>query len=76
MPLVLGTPGMARIGLDGHPQRPGRGFENGFADVVVVAAVMHQDVQVEQRVGGRGLPEILDQLAVEVADLGAWETAA
>ena len=30
----------ARIGFDGHPQRPGRGFEHRFADVVVVAAVV------------------------------------
>ena len=60
----------ARIDFDGHAQRAGGGLEDRFGDVVAVAAVVHDDVQVAQRVGGDGLPEVFDQLAVEVADLG------
>ena len=67
--------GHARIGFDGHPQRAGRGFEDRFGDVVAVAAVVHEHVQIAQRVGGDGLPKILDQFAVEVADLWDWESA-
>jgi hypothetical protein len=37
--------------------------------VVVVAAVVQDDVQVAQGIGRHGLPEVFDQLAVEVADL-------
>ena len=49
-------------------------FEDRFGDVMAVAAVVQHDMQIAQRVGRRGLPEILDQLAVEIADLGRWET--
>ena len=68
--------GHARVGFDGHPQAPGGRFEDRFADVVAVAAVVHEDVQVAQRVGGEGLPEFFDQFAVEVADLGRREIGA
>ena len=50
----------AWIVFHGHPQRAGRGFEDCFADVVAVAAVVQDHVQVAQRVGGRRLPEIFD----------------
>ena len=35
--------------LDGHPQGAGRCLEDRLADVVAVAAVVHDDVQVAQR---------------------------
>ena len=57
------------VGIDGHPQGPGRCLEDRFGDVMAVAAVVQHDVQIAQRVGGHGLPEILDQFAVEIADL-------
>ena len=41
--------------------------------MVAVAAVVHEDVQVAQGVGGEGLPEVGHQLAVELADLGRGE---
>src|SRR4029453_1839540 len=59
------------VGFDRHPERAGSRFEDCLADVVAVAAIVHQNVQIAEGVGGKGLPEILDQLAVEVANLGA-----
>ena len=41
-PLGARHAGHARIGFDGHAQCPGRGFEDRFAHVVVVAAVVGQ----------------------------------
>ena len=69
VPFVLGTPGRRGIGLDRHPQRPGRRFENRFGDVVAVSPVMHDDVQVAQSIGGESVPEVGDQFGVEIADL-------
>ena len=66
---MLGTPRNARIGLDGHAQRPGGRLEDGLGDVVAVAAVVDHDVQVAQRVVREGLPEVGHQFAVELADL-------
>jgi hypothetical protein len=41
--------------------------------VVIVAAVVNQDVQIAQGVGREGLKKILDQFSVEVADLRITE---
>ena len=41
---------------------------------MAVAAVVDHDVQVAQGVGREGLPEIVDQFAVELADLGRRES--
>jgi hypothetical protein len=62
-------------GVDFHrgAERAGGGLEDAFGDVVAVAAVVEDDVQVAQRVGREGLPEIEDQFAVEVADFGRGE---
>ena len=55
--------------FDRHAEAAGRAFEDGFGDVVVVAAVVDVDVEVAQGVGGQGLPEVFDQLGIELADL-------
>jgi subtilisin family serine protease len=68
--LGAGHPGDPRVGVRRRPsQRAGGGFEDRLADVMAVAAVVQQDVQIAQRVGRHGLPEIFDQFAVERADL-------
>ena len=63
-----------RIAFHRHSQGAGGGFEDRFADVVAVAAVVNEDVQIAERVGGKGLQEVFDQLAVEVADLRTVQT--
>jgi hypothetical protein len=70
--LVLGTPVMRGSGSTAI-RSAGRRIEDRFAHVVAVAAVVDKNVQVAEGVGGEGLPEVLDQLAVELADLGAGE---
>ena len=65
---MLGTPVMRGSDLGGHAKSAGRGFEDRFADVMAVAAVVHEDVQVAQCVGGEGAPEFFDELGVEIAD--------
>ena len=72
-PFVLGTPFCRGIDFHGSAERAGGGLENAFGDVVAVAAVVEDDVQVAQRVGREGLPEIEDQFAVEVADFRRGE---
>ena len=61
----------------GRARRPfagaGRGFEDRFADVMRVAAVVQRDVQVAQAVGRQRLPEVFDQLTVELPDLRGGE---
>jgi hypothetical protein len=64
---------IARVDFDGHAQSPSGTFENAFADVVVVPAVVQDDVQVAQGVGGRGLPEVFHQFAIELADFCSAE---
>ncbi len=48
----------------------GRRLEHGLTDVVRIAAVVKNDVQVHSSLSGDRLPEIGDQFAVERADLG------
>ena len=48
----------------------GGGLENRFGNVMAVAAVGHENVDVAQDVRGEGVPEVGDQFAVELADLG------
>src|SRR4051812_18460453 len=62
-------PNYACVGFESHSQGTSRSFEDRFADVVAVAAVVHEDVQVAERAFGEGVPEFFDQFAVEVADL-------
>jgi hypothetical protein len=64
---------IARVDFDGHTQGPSGTFKNAFADVMVVPAVVQDDVQVAQRVGGRGLPEVFDQFAIELANFCSAE---
>src|SRR5262249_55813218 len=66
----------ARVGFKRHAEGAGRAFKDGFGDVVAVAAVVHQDVKVAERVGGESLPEVFDELAVEVADFGSGDVGA
>ena len=72
VPLVLGMPVMRGSGSTAMRRR-GPCLEDRFGDVMVVTAVVQHDVQIHQGIGRHGLPEILDQLAVEIADLGAGE---
>ncbi len=62
-------------GIDGHslPQRPGSPLEDRLGDVVTVSPVVQHDMQVHQRVGRHSLPEDLDELGVELADLFSRE---
>ena len=78
-PLRAGHAGQPRVGLDGHAQRPGRGLEDRLGDVVAVAAVVHDDVQIAQGVGGEGLPEVGHQLGCRTrrswrVGNSAWKT--
>src|SRR5262249_22783396 len=60
----------AGVELAGHAEASRQPLEDRLANMVAVAAVVQEHVQVHPRVGRHGLPEIGDELAVEVADLG------
>ncbi len=49
-PLRAGDTLGPRVALDGHAQRPSRRLENGLADVVAIAAVVYQHVQITKGV--------------------------
>ncbi len=51
-----------------HPDRAGGRLEDAFGDVVGVASVVKDDVEVALRVGGERLPEVFDEFAVEGPD--------
>ena len=57
--------------VDGHglTQRSGRSLEQCLGDVMRIVAVVQHLVQVDPRIGRHRLPEDLDQLGVELADL-------
>ena len=63
-------PGASRVELERVAESAGRRLEDGLADVVSVAAVVQDDVQVHPPVGADRLPEIGDELTVEVPILG------
>ena len=69
-PLVLGTSWMRGSRLHGGAKGAGGRLEDAFGDVMAVAAIRDEDVYVAQDVDGKGVPEVGDQLAVELADLG------
>ncbi len=58
------------VDLNRHSQRSGAALKDSFANVMAVAAMLEHDVQVAQCVGGRCLPEVLDQFTIEFADFG------
>ena len=68
-PLSAGDTRHSGVGLNRHSQGASRTLEDRFTNVVAVSTVVQHDVQVCQGVGRRGLPEVLDQLAVKFADL-------
>ena len=41
--------------------------------MVAVTAVVDEDVQVAEGVGGKGLPEVFDQFGIKIADFGTIE---
>src|SRR5512143_1133651 len=57
-----------RVDFDGHPQRPGKGLEDGLALVVRVVAAQVVDVQRDQRVIDEALEELVREVDVELAD--------
>ena len=69
--IVDGTPGRRASGPMAIRKARGGGLENGFRDVVAVPPIVDDDVQVAQTVGSQRLPELGDQFAIEIADLGA-----
>ena len=72
MPLVLGTPVIRGSASTAIRSARAVALKIAFADVMAIAAVVQDDVQIHQRVGRHGLPEILDQFAVEIADFLRW----
>jgi hypothetical protein len=60
--------GNSRVGLDGHAQRPGGRLKNRLGNVMAIAAIMHDDVQIALGVRRKGLPEIGNKLGIELAD--------
>ena len=69
VPLVEGIAGAPGVAFQRRAEGAGGALEDRLADVVRVAAVMQQDVQVHPPLGGDRLPEVGDQLAVERPDL-------
>lgn len=64
---------LARVDGDGSAEGAGSGFEAGFGDVVAVASIVLDDMEVNEGVGGEGLPEIIDELRIELADFFSGE---
>src|SRR5580693_2426834 len=60
---------LARVKSHSLTQSAGRTFEHCLGDVMTVLAVMQDEMQIHQRIGGCGLPEDVDQVGVEFADL-------
>ena len=50
-----------------------RRFENGFRDVVLVAAVQVFDMEIEPAFLNEGLKEFLDQLRLKIPDARGFE---
>jgi hypothetical protein len=59
------------IHFHGHPQGPCCALEDRFANVVRIPAVVNVHVQVAECIRRHRLPEVFNQLAVEVANLRA-----
>ena len=73
-PLVEGMASAgARVELRRHAQGARRRLEAGLRHVVGVVAGAARDVQRDQCVHGEGAEELLEQLGVHLADLGALE---
>ena len=69
-PLAAGhLAGAAWIDFGGHAQRPRKGLEAGFNDVVRVHPIQLADVQGEAGIVGHGHEELLHQFGVVAADL-------
>jgi hypothetical protein len=59
---------LSRIDLTGHPKGSRQPFEDSFGDVVGVATVMQQDMEVAGCLMREGCPEMLDQLRIKRPD--------
>src|SRR5579859_1553885 len=67
--------GLARIDLDRGAQGTGQRLERAFDDMVVVAPVERLDVERDPRRLREAVEPVLEQLGIEIAELGLAELA-
>lgn len=65
-----GDTGLSGIDFDRVSEGSGDTFEDGFDDMVAIASVVEEDVEIAGCGAGKGLPKFLDEFGVEGADLG------
>ncbi len=68
-PLVLGHAALSWVERGSGPECSGGSLEDGFGDVMAVAAIVHQHMEIAHGIAGKGVPKILYQLAIKFANL-------
>ena len=61
------------VGFDSRSKRSSRAFKDAFTDMMAITTILQVDMKVAKGIRSKGLPKILDQLAVKFANTARWK---